>query len=124
MSVEMAVLLVLCFLAVLAFAYVARRVFIVGNMNLDNKVFDFLSAYVTPLNSQVMNFITFFGTHKFLIPVNLMLIAYFLFIKKHKWYSIKVPAIALSSLAMMFFLKNSFAFRGRRHIFCITPASD
>ena len=36
------------------------------------------------------------------------MIAYFLFIRKHKWYSIKVPAIALSSLGLMFLLKNLF----------------
>jgi len=33
---------------------------------------------------------------------------YFLFIKKHRWYSIKIPVIALSSLALMFFLKTLF----------------
>jgi membrane-associated phospholipid phosphatase len=108
LSAEMLVVLLLCFLAVIAFAYVARRVFIVGNLNLDHKMFDFLANYVTPTNNSIMKFITFFGTHEFLIPANLVLIAFFLFIKKHKWYSIKVPAIALSSLAMMFFLKNFF----------------
>ena len=55
-----------------------------------------------------MQFFTFLGTHLFLIPANLMLIAYFLFIKKHKWYSIKIPAIALSSLGLMFLLKHIF----------------
>lgn len=55
-----------------------------------------------------MLFFTFLGTHKFLIPANLCLIAYFLFIKRHKWYSIKIPAIALSSLGLMFGLKHFF----------------
>ena len=55
-----------------------------------------------------MLFFTFLGTHNFLIPANLVLIAYFLFIKRHKWYSIKVPAIALTSLALMFSLKYLF----------------
>lgn len=108
LSMEMAVVLVICFLSVLAFAYVARRVFVAQNLNMDNKMFDFLAQYVSPANNSIMKFITFFGTHEFLIPANLVLIAFFLFIKKHKWYSIKVPAIALSSLAMMFFLKNFF----------------
>ena len=109
LSAEMAVVLVLCFMSILAFAYVARRVFIKGNEQLDNAVFDYIGVHlVSDTNSAIMKFITFFGTHKFLIPANLILIAYFLFIKKHRWYSIKVPAIALSSLAMMFFLKNAF----------------
>lgn len=55
-----------------------------------------------------MLFFTFLGTHNFLIPANLLLIAYFLFIKKHKWYSIKIPAIALTSLGLMFGLKYLF----------------
>ena len=52
--------------------------------------------------------LTFLGKHEFLIPANLFLIFYFLVIKKHKWYSIKIPAIALSSLTLMFVLKHLF----------------
>ena len=51
---------------------------------------------------------TFLGTHTFLIPANLLLTAWFLFIKKRRWYSIKVPAVALSSLLLMFILKLIF----------------
>jgi membrane-associated phospholipid phosphatase len=64
---------------------------------------------------------TYLGKHEFLIPANLVLIAYFLFIKKHRWYSIKVPAIALSSLALMFILKNLFG-RERPLIPLLAPA--
>ena len=46
--------------------------------------------------------------HTFLIPANLILVTYFLFIKKHRWYSIKVPVVALSSLLLMFCLKFIF----------------
>ena len=56
-----------------------------------------------------MQFITFLGTHTFLIPANLVLIGYFLFIRRHRWYSIKVVAISLSSTAMMFLLKFIFS---------------
>lgn len=38
----------------------------------------------------------------------MVLIAYFLLVKKNKWYSIKIPAVALSSLALMFGLKYLF----------------
>ena len=59
-------------------------------------------------NNHIMEFFTFLGTRQFLIPATLLLIAYFIFIKKHKWYSIKIPAIALSSLGLMFLLKGLF----------------
>lgn len=55
-----------------------------------------------------MQAFSFLGAHTFLIPANLTLIAWFLFIKKHRWYSIKVPVIAFSSLLLMFCLKFIF----------------
>jgi undecaprenyl-diphosphatase len=94
--------------ALILFVYMIRRVFFLHNNRFDEKVFAYLENHVSNENNQVMLFFTFLGRHEFLIPANLILIAYFLFIKKHKWYSIKVPAIALSSLALMFGLKHLF----------------
>lgn len=108
LSVEILVVALLFFTALALFVYFARRIFYVRNEKLDFKVFDFLSHHVTETNNNIMLAITFLGRHEFLIPANLALIAYFLFIKKHKWYSIKIPAIALSSVALMFVLKNLF----------------
>ncbi len=94
--------------ALFLFVNMVRRVFVLHNNKFDDKVFTYLQNHVSDENNQVMVFFTFLGKHEFLIPANLILIAYFLFIKKHRWYSIKVPAIALSSLALMFGLKNLF----------------
>jgi undecaprenyl-diphosphatase len=55
-----------------------------------------------------MKVFSFLGDHRFLIPVNLSLIFYFLFIKKHRWYSIKIPAVAISGVVLMFILKHLF----------------
>jgi len=108
LSIEMTVVVVLFIVALSAFIYITRRVFVLNKTELDNNVFDYLKAHVSERNNDVMQFFTFLGTHQFLIPANLSLIAYFLFIKKHKWYSIKIPAIALSSLGLMFLLKGLF----------------
>ena len=108
LSIEMMIVLVFFVLALILFVYLTRRVFFLHNNQFDEKAFDFLSRHVSESNNDIMQFFTFLGTHKFLIPANLVLIAYFLFINKHKWYSIKIPAIALSSLALMFGLKNLF----------------
>lgn len=108
LSIEMAFILVIFFVSVIAFVFVARRVFLVGNTDFDHNVFKALEPYVNETNNKIMLFITFLGKHEFLIPANLALIAYFLFIRKHRWFSIKVPAIAISSLLMMFLLKNLF----------------
>jgi undecaprenyl-diphosphatase len=108
LSVEMIAVLAIFIISLIAFVLITRRVFHLRNEALDFKVFDALEPYVNETNNQIMLAITFLGKHEFLIPANLILIAYFLFIKRHKWYSIKVPAIALSSLALMFILKNLF----------------
>jgi membrane-associated phospholipid phosphatase len=121
LSVEMTVVLAIFMLALVAFVYLVRRVFVLENNAFDQKVFDFLQQYVTPTNNKIMTAITYLGKHEFLIPANLVLIAYYLFIKKHRWYSIKIPAVALTSLALMFLLKHLFG-RERPLIPLLEPA--
>jgi undecaprenyl-diphosphatase len=108
LSVEMAIVLGLFVVALIGFIYITRRIFIQNKTQFDDRVFAYLKDHVSERNNDIMLFFTFLGTHEFLIPANLVLIAYFAFIKKHKWYSIKIPAIALSSLALMFALKHLF----------------
>lgn len=107
LSVEMTIVLVLFVLALVAFLYITRKIFVLHRLSFDNKVFGYLKNHVSERNNDIMLFFTFLGTHEFLIPANLVLIGYFL-MKKEKWYSIKVPAIALSSLGLMFLLKFVF----------------
>jgi undecaprenyl-diphosphatase len=108
LSVEMFLIVALFLVSLLSFAYLIRRVIVLQNTGFDEEVFAFLRSYVSEANNNFMMTVTFLGTHNFLIPANLSLIAYFLFIRKHRWYSIKVPAIALSSLGLMFGLKHFF----------------
>lgn len=108
LSTEMALVLFIFVIALFTFAYLIRRVIILQETGFDDAVFTFLQNHISDRNNDLMLAVTFLGTHSFLIPANLVLIIYFLFIKKHKWYSIKVPAIALSSLALMFGLKYFF----------------
>lgn len=108
LSVEIIVVAVLFLIALLTLAYLIRKVIVLQNTGFDRSVFAFLESYTTARNNDLMLAFTFLGTHKFLIPANLSLIAYFLFIRRHKWYSIKVPAVALTSLGLMFGLKHLF----------------
>jgi len=108
LSAEMVIILTIFLLALLALAYLIRNVIVLHRTGFDQKVFAYLQNHINPENNSIMLAFTFLGTHKFLIPANLALIAYFLFIQKHKWYAIKIPAIALSSLALMFGLKHLF----------------
>lgn len=108
LSAELVVVLILFVVALLSLAYLIRKVIVLQNTAFDKNVFNFLQNHISNRANELMLFFTFLGTHTFLIPANLVLIAYFLFIKKNKWYSIKVPVIALSSLGLMFGLKHLF----------------
>lgn len=107
LSVEMAIVLALFSGALVAVVFITRRIFIHNKVEFDHRVFDYLQQHVSERNNEIMLFFTFLGKHDFLIPANLVMIAYFLG-KRHRWYSIKIPAIAISSLGLMFGLKHFF----------------
>lgn len=108
LSVEIIVLVGVFSAALVAFIAIAKMVFGEKKETFDQHAFTFLANQVNEINTGVMQFFTFLGTHTFLIPANLLLVAYFLFIKKHRWYSVKVPVVALSSVLLMFILKLIF----------------
>ena len=108
MSVRMKAVVVLFTLSMLLAVVVIRRIFVHKRLTFDQKVFGFLNNHVNDRNNAIMKFFTFLGTHQFLMPANLTLISYYLFVRKEKWNSIKIPTIALSSLGLMFLLKYIF----------------
>jgi len=75
---------------------------------IDMMIFDKLNPLTGSRNNRIMLFFTLLGKHQFLIPANLALLLFFLFIGKHSWFSVRVAAIALSSLGLMFLLKHLF----------------
>lgn len=75
---------------------------------IDMLIFDKIKPGVNAINNKIMLFVTFLGKHQFLIPANLLLIFYFLLVKRQNWFSIRVITIAISSLALMLLLKQLF----------------
>ena len=74
----------------------------------DMLIFEKIKPAVNTVNNKIMLFITFLGKHQFLIPANLILIFYFLLVKRQNWFSIRVITIAISSLVLMLLLKQLF----------------
>jgi membrane-associated phospholipid phosphatase len=107
LSLELLVVLVAFFGAFSLFIFVARMVLKKRN-GFDIWADNFITRYINDGNTNIMQFFSLMGDHRFLIPANLVLIFYFLFIKKHRWYSIKVPAVAISGVLLMFVLKFIF----------------
>lgn len=122
LSVEVIIILIIFIVSVLAFVFITRNVFVLKNEVFDHKVFQMLEPFISGPRNNIVLFFTFLGSHIFLIPANLLLIIYFLFVKKHRWYSIKIPVIALTSLFWMLFLKNLFG-RTRPDIPLLSEAS-
>lgn len=109
LSVGTITAILLFLIAAVLFSFLVKEVAIERHEVFDFKVFGWIAPYVSPGMTRFMEGITFFGTHLFLIPANILLTAYFLFVRKHRWYTIKVASIALSSTALMFFLKLYFS---------------
>ena len=105
-TIEFLVVLLLL-LALVIFILAAREIFILKNFIFDEDVFNALRPYITPSRTRFMNFITFFGKHDALIPLNILLIGYFIY-KKKRWFAIRITALALSSLLLKFILKFYF----------------
>ncbi len=75
----------------------------------DLKVFQQVNPLRTHANNRIMLAITFLGTHKFLIPANLLLIGIFFFLSPHHyWYAFDILVLSLSSLLIMLLLKQFF----------------
>jgi undecaprenyl-diphosphatase len=108
LSAELLIVLILFVFAFILFSLLAYSVLKLENDQFDFKVFDAVSTLESAATTSFMRIITFLGNHKFLIPANLLLIAYFLFIRKHRWYSIKIPVVAIGGVLIMFILKNLF----------------
>jgi membrane-associated phospholipid phosphatase len=100
-------IILLLLVAITVFALAVNMVFIRKTTHFDDAVFTAVGEYVTEARTRFFLFITFFGNHKFLIPANLVLLAYYIF-KKNNRLSVRVIALALSSLTLKFLLKFFF----------------
>lgn len=107
LSKELIILLVVFTISLFTFVVIAFRVFYLDKTGADEKAFAFAHSLVNNNTTKVMEVITFFGSHYFLIPANVLLCLYFLLRKKSR-YSIKISAIALSSVLIMLGLKLLF----------------
>ena len=105
-TTELLFVLLLLF-ALIIFIYAVRMVFILESLQFDENVFNAVKPYIKPGLTKVMLVITFLGKHNLLIPLNFVLILFFIY-RKEKWFATRVAALSLSSLLLMFMLKLFF----------------
>lgn len=94
--------------SLITFLLIAKYVFLDRKYEFDTAVFDILAAFIKPGITDFMLFMSVIGNYQVMIVANILLTAYFLFVRRHKWYSIKIPAIALSGVLLMSVLKLIF----------------
>jgi undecaprenyl-diphosphatase len=82
-------------------------VFISESTNFDDRVFNSIEPYINDTLTSIMLVITFLGKHNLLIPLNFVLILFFIY-RKERWFATRVAALSLSSLLLMFILKFFF----------------
>jgi len=107
-TVEAILAILLFIVALMVFLTIAKYVFLDNKQEFDRAAFDFISQYTNDATTNVMLFFTMFGNYQALVAANILLTCYFLFIRWHKWYSIKIPSVALSSVIVMSILKMLF----------------
>jgi membrane-associated phospholipid phosphatase len=108
LTLEMLLSIVLFVIAFGAFVFIAKYIFLDKQDAFDLSVSQFATNFVSPRRTHILVFFTMLGNAQFLLPANILLTSYFLFVRKHKWYSIKIPSIALSSVILMSLLKLLF----------------
>lgn len=108
LGLDLSIVLLSFIAAVVIMIILVKLVFFETGNHFDTRAFNFLGRYVSGRNTGIMEFFTFIGSHRFLVPANLVLIAYAIFIQKNTWLAIKVGAIGISSLILMFSLKALF----------------
>lgn len=52
--------------------------------------------------------VTFLASRNFITAVALLLIGYFLLVRRHRWYTLLVPVVALGSITLNLVLKNTY----------------
>lgn len=107
-TAETILTIMLFLLSLIAFLAIAKYVFLDRKESFDQSAFNFLEIFIKDGVTSGMLFLSVIGNYQVMILANLLLICYFLFIRKHKWYSIKIPAISLSGVLLMSILKLFF----------------
>ena len=106
-TMEFLVAGLLCLSSILLFALLTDEIIIEKEDIFDAKTFTLMQSYTSPINTKIALFVTFFGSGFFLIPAYLLIIFFFLKLKK-AYYSILIAVVAIVSMLSGWALKEIF----------------
>lgn len=107
-TVELFLVLALFICCIIVFLVLAREIMGGREVYFDKAAFQYMDSIATPFLTDSMIFMSFLGDAPFITGAAISLIIYFLFIKKHRWYSVKVPVIAVGSITLNLITKFFF----------------
>jgi len=107
-SFELVLILLLGVAAIAAFAKMANLLLTDRVKNFDDAISSTIFSWHSESMTTVMKTFTWLSNPQFVIFPFFIILIYFLFIKPHRWYSIKIPVVAIGSISMNTFLKFFF----------------
>ena len=107
-TLEALLLLGLFFLSFSFFFYLTWQVFQSRNQEFDQAAFGLVAELRSDAFTELLKFVTYFGSVRFFVSVPVALILFFLFFKKWRWYSLYIFLSTAGSAALNQYLKNSF----------------
>lgn len=107
-STELLLVIVLGLISLWGFIFTAHLLIDNRVEAFDGAVHAWLTSVQSPALTAVMHVFTALGNPQTVIIPILMIIVYFLFVKPHRWYAIRIPVVALGSYLMNRLLKAWF----------------
>jgi membrane-associated phospholipid phosphatase len=111
LPVRLVLLFILFILSVYFFGYIVHEVLWEKEINVDERILNFLTHYVSPGVTRFMDLVSYLGSDYILFLEYAILIIWLL-IKKKKSIALNVALVGISSSLLLFFLKDVFH-RGR-----------
>jgi membrane-associated phospholipid phosphatase len=107
-TVELVFIWTIFLTCIMVFFFLSREILAGEALHFDDRAFQWADSFGSDTFTRFMVVVTFFASRHFITVLSLGLIFYFLFVRKHRWYSLKVPVIALGSITLNLILKYFF----------------
>lgn len=122
LSLELIIVIILSIAAIITF-YKLSSLLLQNEIDYFDKIaYQYVRSLATPFIDTFMLIITYLGNRQFIVFPALGLMIYYLFIRPHRWYSIKIPAVAVGSITANLILKELYD-RARPTVFQMIEAS-
>ncbi|GAB3227403.1 phosphatase PAP2 family protein [Hymenobacter seoulensis] len=107
-ATEFAITLFLGALGVIAFLALGREVFDQDAATFDANAFRWSRQLLGAERQQWVEMVTFLASRNFITAAGLLLVGWFLFMRRHRWYSLLIPVVALGSITLNVALKQVY----------------